>query len=320
MSKPTMILALGPMAGYTDAPFRKICTTLGANLTITEMVSAMGLLHAPKSGEPYRHLLHTNPNEKNVYAQIFGSDPLVCLQAANIIADMGFFSAIDINMGCPVKKIVGNGEGSALMKNPAQAAKIVETLAKGCILPVSVKMRIGWDADHINAVEFARVLEQSGASLITVHGRTREQFYSGTANWDVIAEVKQAVNIPVIANGDIVNLDSAKAIIERTKCDGIMVGRASMGNPWIFQEIDCFYHNKTFISPTAAERKAMIIEHFQSVVDFVGEHKGLAEAKSQLVHYFFGKVHAGAARRSLNQAGSMEDVLALIDQFFDETL
>lgn len=321
-----MILALGPMAGYTDAPFREICTSLGANLTITEMVSAMGLLHAPKSGEPYQHLLAVSPNEKNVYAQLFGSDPLVCLQAANRIAEMGFFSAIDINMGCPVKKIVGNGEGSALLKNPLQAAKIVETLARGCILPVTVKMRIGWDAMHINAVDFAKMLESSGASLITVHGRTREQFYSGQANWDVIAAVKQAVKIPVIANGDVVDLASAKAIIEKTGCNGIMIGRAAMGNPWIFAELFSYYnsHNEEnsknraiFVPPGSEERKRLMLQHLDSLLAFMGEGKGISLAKSQLVQYFAGKERASKARSSLNAASSVEEVKELIEVFFE---
>lgn len=314
-----MILALGPMAGYTDAPFRDICSSLGANLTITEMVSAMGLLHAPKSGEPYQHLLAVNSNEKNVYAQLFGSDPLVCLQAANHIAEMGFFSAIDINMGCPVKKIVSNGEGSALLKNPTQAAKIVETLARGCILPVTVKMRIGWDALHINAVNFAKMLENSGASLITVHGRTREQFYAGKANWDIIAEVKQAVKIPVIANGDVVDLASGKAIIEHTACDGIMVGRAAMGNPWIFAELAAYYNGKgeSFVPPSAEERKALMFSHLDSLLAFMGEGKGVALAKSQLVQYFAGKERASKARSSLNAAGSVAEIKELIEVFFE---
>lgn len=312
-----MILALGPMAGYTNAPFRKICTDLGANLTITEMVSAMGLLHAPKSGEPYRHLLHVNSNEKNVYAQLFGSDPLVCQQAANIIADMGIFHAIDLNMGCPVKKIVGNGEGSALLKNPAQAARIVEAIAKSCPLPVTVKMRIGWDAFHINAVDFAKMLEQSGASLITVHGRTREQFYSGRANWDVIAQVKQAVQIPIIANGDVTDAASAQAILDATACDGLMVGRASMGNPWIFQEIAARLAGQPYTPPDAAARRDLMMAHFQSLLSFAGEEKGLAEAKSQLVQYFYGRDKASLARRSLNQASSAAEVIDLIERFFE---
>ena len=311
-----MILALGPMAGFTNAPFRKICMEMGATHTITEMVSAMGLLHAPKNKEPYKHLLYVNENETNAAAQIFGSNPLVMAQAAKVIADLGCFSYIDINMGCPVKKIVGNGEGSALMKNPVLAGKIVESVAKAQPLPVSVKMRIGWDSEHINAVEFAKVLAQSGASMLAVHGRTREQFYAGAANWQAIAQVKQAVNIPVIANGDVVDTVSAQAILDTTRCDGIMLARATMGNPWIFAALSAHFAGKVYTEPSLATRKQTMLAHFEALLAFEGEHKGLAEAKSQLVHYFTGSKNASQARAMLNTAQSEMEVLHLIEEFF----
>ncbi len=311
-----LILALGPMAGFTDAPFRGICSQLGANSTVTEMVSAMGLLHSPKDGGAYNQLLYVNKNENNCSAQIFGSDPEICAKAAAIIADMGLFSFIDINMGCPVKKIVNNGEGSALMKTPKLAGEIVEFVSKAVNIPVSVKMRIGWDNNSKNAVDFAKVLENSGAKLLCVHGRTREQFYSGNADWDTIAKVKANVKIPVVANGDVKNHTDALNILKNTNCDGIMIARGSLGNPWIFKQVIQAINGETVFMPSLDERRTMAINHMNALVEFKGEQRGLSESKSQFCHYFFGLEGASQARKDLNVAKTVKEVESILNGVF----
>lgn len=313
-----MILALGPMAGYTDAPFRNIVAEMGANYTVSEMVSAMGLLNARKSFEPYTHLLAKGEKENNLHAQIFGAKPYYMAEACRRIADMGVFSGIDINMGCPMKKIVGNGEGSALMKTPELAAELVSLCTKASPLPISIKMRIGWDRDNINAVDFAKRMQDSGASLLSVHGRTREQMYAGKADWDTIAKVKQAVKIPVIANGDVVDLDSAKAIINHTDADGIMIARAAIGNPWIFARISSFLYNKIYREASNVEKAALVKNHIKAIADFYGESKVHVIGRSQLAHYFSFSNNSKKYRVALSTAKCLNQLMELVDEFYEE--
>lgn len=313
-----MILALGPMAGYTDAPFRSIVASLGANYTVSEMVSAMGLLHARADFEPYKHLLAIGKNENNLHAQIFGSKPYYMAEACRKISDMGVFSGIDINMGCSVKKIVNNGEGSALMKNPKLASEVVNACAKSTALPISVKMRIGWNHENINAVEFAQTMQDSGANLLSVHGRTREQMYSGTADWDTIALVKQKVDIPVIANGDIVDASSAKDIIEHTKADGIMIARAAIGNPWIFANVGAFLYNKSYTEPSNKEKCLLLKSHIYAISDFYGENRVIKIARSQIAHYFNRIGKSKHYRVALCQVKDISELIKLVEDYYEE--
>lgn len=311
-----MILSLGPMAGYTDAPFRDIIASMGANHTVSEMVSAVGLMHAKANINVYNHLLAHGKIENNLYAQIFGNNPLYMAEACRKIADMGCFCGIDINMGCPVKKIVNNGEGSALMQTPKLAGEIVKAMVKSSPLPVSVKMRIGWDSEHINALSFAKVLADNGASLISIHGRTREQMYSGNANWDIIADVKSNINIPVIANGDIVDAESAKAILTKTNADGIMIARASIGNPWVFAKIKAFLYNEEYIEPNMSQKGDLVLKHIDAIVDFYGVDRAVKIARSQMAHYFCNNSSAKQARVALYSIQNIEELKQLVNSYF----
>ena len=265
-------IALAPMAGVTDLPFRLLCKEQGCGLMYTEMVSAKALLYKNRNTKP---LLETRPEEEPVAVQLFGSDPEIMSEMA-LQLEEGPYAIIDVNMGCPVPKIVNNGEGSALMKDPLLAAKIIETTAAATPLKVSVKFRKGWDHDHVNAVEFARMCEESGAAYVTVHGRTRSDFYAGTADWDIIAQVKQAVKIPVIGNGDVVDAASALRLFEQTGCDGIMVGRGAQGNPWIFKRILHYLKTGELLpEPTAQERVEKALRHSQMLIAYKGEYIGI---------------------------------------------
>ena len=229
-------IILAPMAGVTDLPFRLLCAEQGAGLVCMEMISAKAVLYKNKNTES---LLAIHPKEEKVSLQLFGSDPKIMGDIAGQL-EMRPFSVLDINMGCPMPKIVNNGEGSALMKNPKLAGEIVSSIVKAISKPVTVKIRSGFDKDHINAVEMAKVIEDAGASAVAVHARTREQLYAGEADWDIIADVKSAVSIPVIGNGDITDVESAKRMIKHTGCDGVMIGRACRGNPWIFAQVNAY--------------------------------------------------------------------------------
>ena len=227
-------VALGPMAGVTDLPFRRLCMEMGCGLLYTEMVSAKALSYHNKNTEP---ILETEDGEHPLAVQLFGSEPELLADMAKKLEE-GPYDIIDLNMGCPVPKVVNNHEGSALMKDPILAGKVIEAMAKAVKKPVTVKIRRGWDESSVNAVEIARIAQESGAAAVAVHGRTRQQYYSGKADWEIIRQVKEAVKIPVIGNGDITDASSAKKMMEETGCDGIMVARAAMGNPWIFSELN----------------------------------------------------------------------------------
>lgn len=302
---------LAPMAGITDLPFRVICKEHGAGLVYTEMVSSKGIFYNDKGTSK---LIEIEEKERPIAVQIFGSDPLVMGEIAKCVSKTA--DIIDINMGCPAPKVVKNMDGSKLMLNPKLVGEIVKSVTLNSKVPVTVKIRKGWDAEHVNAVEIAKIVEMAGASAITVHGRTREQFYSGIADWNIIREVKEAVNIPVIGNGDIIDGPSAKRVFEETNCDAIMIGRASNGNPWIFEEIiDYLNETNLFKRPSNSEIKDMIIRHFNMLCNFKGEYTAIREMRKHIAWYVKGLENATKIRNSINQIYNKDVLLSTLDEF-----
>lgn len=299
---------LAPMAGVCDLPFRLLCKEKGASMVCTEMVSAKAIYYNNKNTE---ELLTIDKNEGLVSLQLFGSDPELMAEMAKRIEERPF-EILDINMGCPVPKVVNNHEGSALMKNPILAGKIIEAMAKAIKKPVTVKIRAGFDSEHINAVEIAKIAEQSGAAAITVHGRTREQYYSGKADRDIIRAVKEAVKIPVIGNGDIDCFESAKHMMEHTGCDAVAVGRGAQGNPWIFEELIAGFENKEYERPSADEVKSMIMRHARMIIDYKGAYIGVREMRKHAAWYTVGFKGASKLRGKLNEAESYDSLEEII--------
>jgi nifR3 family TIM-barrel protein len=278
-----------------------------------EMVSAKAIYYNNKNTED---LLTIHPDEGIVSLQLFGSDPEIMASQAKRIEERPF-QILDINMGCPVPKVVGNGEGSALMKNPVLAGKIIEAVAKAIKKPVTVKIRKGFDDEHVNAVEMAHVAEESGAAAVAVHGRTRQQYYSGKADWDIIAAVKDAVKIPVIGNGDVVDGESALRMFKETSCDGIMVGRAAQGNPWIFREINAYLEKGEVLPrPSYEEMRDVVKQHANLQLEFKGEYTGVREMRKHLAWYTTGMPHSAAFRNSINLVETAEDMMKAIDEIF----
>lgn len=307
-------ILLAPMAGVTDKAFRMIVKPFGPALMYTEMVSGKGLFYKSKKTAD---LLTADESEKPVAVQIFGHDADIMAEIANSALEYGA-AVIDINMGCPAPKIVNNGDGCALMKSPETAAKVISAVCRAVDVPVTVKFRAGWDDKSINAVEFAKIAEQSGASAVTVHGRTREQFYSGTADLDIIKAVKAAVKIPVIGNGDIIDGGSAAHMLEYTGCDGIMVGRAAEGNPWIFKEISAYLKDGTVLPPPDLdERREVALKHLSLLVEFKGEHRGVLEGRKHMAWYFKGVSGGAVLRTALNKAQKYDEMCGLINEFCD---
>ena len=302
-------LILAPMAGVTDLPFRLLCKEQGCGLMYTEMVSAKAILYKNRNTGP---LMEVRPEEEPVALQLFGSDPEIVSDIAAQVED-GPYAFIDINMGCPVPKIVNNGEGSALMKNPKLVEEILTALVKKVKKPVTVKFRKGFDDDHINAVEIARIAESCGVSAVAVHGRTRAQFYSGKADWDIIRQVKEAVKIPVIGNGDIFTPEEAKRMLYETGCDGLMIARGAKGNPWIFSRTLHYLETGELLGPPDKEElKETILRHAQLQIQFKGEYLGLCEMRKHLSWYTVGLPHSSSLRNDVNQTETWEDFYNLI--------
>lgn len=302
-------LILAPMAGVTDLPFRLLCKEQGCGLMYTEMVSAKAILYKNRNTGP---LMEVRPEEEPVALQLFGSDPEIVSDIAAQVED-GPYAFIDINMGCPVPKIVNNGEGSALMKNPKLVEEILTALVKKVKKPVTVKFRKGFDDDHINAVEIARIAESCGVSAVAVHGRTRAQFYSGKADWDIIHQVKEAVKIPVIGNGDIFTPEDAKRMLDETGCDGLMIARGAKGNPWIFSRTLHYLETGELLGPPDKEElKETILRHAQLQIQFKGEYLGLCEMRKHLSWYTVGLPHSSSLRNDVNQTETWEDFYNLI--------
>lgn len=303
-------IILAPMAGVTDLPFRLLCHEQGAGMAVTEMVSAKAILYKNKNTT---ELMAVDPAEGPVAVQLFGSDPEIMAEIAAQIED-GPFAAIDVNMGCPVPKIVNNGEGSALMKDIKLAEKILTSMVKAVKKPVTVKFRKGFNDQCINAVEFAKMAESSGAAWVAVHGRTREQYYSGTADWEIIRQVKEAVKIPVIGNGDIFHAQDAARMIQETGCDGVMAARGAKGNPWIFREIRQYLETgEVPPRPSVEEIREMILRHGRMLAQYKGETVAMREMRSHMAWYTKGMKHSASIRCEINQVETLEGLAALLD-------
>lgn len=303
-------VVLGPMAGVTDLAFRKICKSFGVGLLVTEMVSAKALHYGD---EKTKDLMRLDSIEHPVALQIFGSDPEIMAEAACYLNDHPC-DIIDINMGCPAPKIVKNGDGSALMKNPGLVKEVISKVVAASHKPVTVKFRKGWDDGLVNAVEIAKIAEASGAAAITVHGRTRDQFYSGKADYDIIRDVKQAVTIPVIGNGDVFSIEQAVRLKEHTGCDGIMVARGVQGNPWLIRQIIKYLHEGVIENPPSLEERIEIAKrHMEYLVETKGEYIATLEMRKHAAWYFKGVPHSAHVRGRVNQASSKEEILALMD-------
>lgn len=310
---PEGSVVLGPMAGITEAPFRAICKRLGARFTYTEMVSATGLHHHPDS--PAAHaLLVLSPDEVPCGVQVFGADPAIMAeQAARIVERRpGDVALIDINMGCPMAKVTAKGEGAALMRTPAHAAEVVRRVADACDVPVTVKMRAGWAEGERNAVEFARAMEVAGAAAVAVHGRTREQYYRGRADWSVLADVKKAVGIPVIGSGDVFSAADARAMLDETGVDAVMVARGARGNPWIFREaVALIERGETLAPPTPLERIDMARQHARDLLEFGGE-RAAPRMRKHVAWYIHGMPDATRMRERVNEAATFAEMDELL--------
>ncbi|MCI5873379.1 MAG: tRNA dihydrouridine synthase DusB [Clostridiales bacterium] len=304
-------LILAPMAGVTDLPFRLLCKEQGAGLLCMEMVSAKAILYKNRNTE---ELLTIDPRETPVSLQLFGSDPDIISEMAKQIEERPF-DILDINMGCPVPKVVNNGDGSALMKNPVLAGKIIEKTARAIKKPVTVKIRKGFDDAHINAVEMAHIAQESGAAAIAVHGRTREQFYSGKADWDIIRQVKEAVSIPVIGNGDIRTAEDVIAMERQTGCDGFMIARGAEGNPWIFKQILHYFETgEALAKPSFAEVTEMLLRHAKMQMEFKGEYTGIREIRKHAAWYTAGYRNSSKLRGRINEVETFEELQALFEE------
>ena len=305
-------VALAPMAGITDLPFRLICKRLGCGFTVSEMVSAKGLLY---KNVKTMEMLKIDADERPTAIQLFGSVPEELAEAARM-AEASGADAIDLNMGCPVPKIVNNGEGSALMNNPKLAYDILAAMVKAVKIPVTVKFRAGWDEEHRNAVEIAKAAESAGVAAVTVHGRTRKQFYEGKADWQIIADVKKAVSIPVFGNGDVFSAADGLRMLEQTGCDGIAVGRGADGNPWIFSQLKQALSGDGEIKEVGLDEKLdLAAEHLRMLIDFKGEYISVKEMRRHISAYLKGMPHAAEFRSRFHKMDTYEQFIELLEEY-----
>jgi nifR3 family TIM-barrel protein len=310
--KPSNNIFLAPMAGVTDKAFRIICKEMGCGLVYTEMVSSKGLYYGSHKTE---NLMDIDKREAPVALQIFGSDPEVMGKTAAQVSLDPDVAILDINMGCPAPKVIKNCDGSALMKNPQLASQVIKSVVTCSKVPVTVKIRKGWDEDSVNAVEFAKMIEDSGASAVAIHGRTRAQMYEGKADWEIISKVKNAVSIPVIGNGDVTGPLEAKALFDKTGCDAIMIGRGALGNPWIFKSVCTYISTGELLpEPSIPERIDMALRHFDMVCGNKG-HKGMFEMRKQLGWYLKGMKGAAQLRQDINKLEDEEQIKKLLQDY-----
>lgn len=305
-------VVLAPMAGVTDLPFRLLCREMGVGLLSMEMVSAKAILYKNRNTES---LMEIAPGENPIALQLFGSDPEILGEIAAQIQNRPF-DILDFNMGCPVPKVVNNQEGSALMKQPELVREIASSLVKASEKPVTVKIRKGFDDAHVNAVEIAKILEDCGVAAVAVHGRTREQYYSGKADWEIIRKVKEAVSIPVIGNGDVDSPKAAVEMLEQTGCDGVMIGRAAQGNPWLFREIRHYLETgEELPRPSMDEVKEMILRHARLQVEYKGSDVGMREMRKHVAWYTAGFPHSAKLRSEVNAVGTLEELGELLQNW-----